>query len=199
MAEVNPPSYLQNRTDHTAQSDRMAIGSIVLHEGRVSGADLVVSQASTPNMSVSVSAGRCFIRGTQDTNQGVYHCFSDSATSVAVAAAHASLPRIDSVIARVYDAFYTGADSEWKIEVITGTPAALPDPPALPDNSIRLANIAVSAGATSILNAAISNTSKAASAIDRVLADAAERNRLGMAPGQQYYRTDLAARLFHTS
>jgi hypothetical protein len=58
----------------------------------------------------------------------------------------------------VNDAYYTGSLNNVVIQAIAGTPAGSPVAPALPANSITLATVAVGAGATSILNANISDT-----------------------------------------
>jgi len=67
-------------------------------------------------------------------------------------------PRVDLICATVNDAYYTGSLNNVVIQAIAGTPAGSPVAPALPANSITLATVAVGAGATSIINANITDT-----------------------------------------
>lgn len=159
MAELQDPSYLQGGS-HTAQGDRLVIKSLVAAEGVVGADDLLVSEKSgTPDMSVDVAAGSVFIEGTQASFQGMYHGTNDAAVNLAIAAADATNPRIDLVIARVYDAFYSGATDDWALEVVTGTAEATPSEPSVPDNAVVLARIDVPGGAsvTAITDAEITD------------------------------------------
>jgi hypothetical protein len=125
--------------------------------GVARGADLAVTQNGTPNMSVNVAAGGCFIRGTQSANQGAYHLWNDATLNVAIAAADATNPRRDLIIAQVRDLNYSGADKDARIVVVTGTPAASPVDPTVPANALVLARVAVAAGDTSIVTAEITD------------------------------------------
>jgi hypothetical protein len=125
--------------------------------GVARGADLAVTQNGTPNMTVNVAAGGCFIRGTQSANQGAYHLWNDASLSVAISAADATNSRRDLIVAQVRDANYSGASSDARIVVVTGTPAASPVDPTVPANSLVLARVAVAAGATSIVTANITD------------------------------------------
>jgi hypothetical protein len=115
--------------------------------------------ATTPSasMALSVASGPCVI---PRANQHVYVCGLTAAGTVDVPAADSVNPRIDTVIARVRDpdlgdaAGPTGATG-FAIEIVTGTPAAVP---AVPDLSaipacIPLRDYRVPAGATSITSA----------------------------------------------
>lgn len=172
MAAQNPPSFLQNVATETAVEARNLVlgllggtanGHLSSNNGGVVGsADLVVSQHSTGNMSVDVSGGAAFILGTQNATQGVYHCWSDSTvTNLVVAASDPTNPRIDRVVAQVEDAFYSGANNDWKLAVVTGTPTAgatlvnLNGVGAAPANAITLAYLLVGATVTSVLTANI--------------------------------------------
>jgi hypothetical protein len=158
MTALNPPLDLQNRTDHTAQGDRLLLRSIWSIGGRVRSGDLAVAAQGSPNMSVTVSAGGAIVPGTENTYQGTYHCFNDAAVTVTIAAADTTNPRIDLIVAKVQDAFYSGATNAWSLAAVTGTPAGVPVAPAAPANSITLATVAVAANVTSITNANITNT-----------------------------------------
>lgn len=120
--------------------------------------DFVTTQSGTPAMSVSVSAGAVLVGGTETANQGGYFCQALTATTLTIAASNPTNPRRDIVVARIYDNEYaTGPSSAFALEVVTGTPAASPSDPATPANSVVLARVAVAAGATSILNANITD------------------------------------------
>lgn len=157
MAEKNPPLYLQQRTDHTAEGDRALITSLVENEGVAASGALAVAQSSTPAMSVQVAAGRGYVQGDDNGSQGMYHVWNDAAKTLTIAAADATNPRRDIVVARVYDAYYAGATNAFALEVITGTAAASPSDPTIPNNCLPLARVAVAASATSITNANITD------------------------------------------
>lgn len=160
MTELNPPGFMQNRTDHTARVMRGAISGLIVTQGVLTAADWVVTQRGAgANMSVDVGGGQGFVLGTEATTQGFYHCVADStAVNVVITAAHASLARKDAIIARVYDAFYSGASNLWAFEVVTGTASGSPAVPTLPANSYLCAVVNVAALASSITNANIDTT-----------------------------------------
>ena len=157
MAAKNPPLYLQQRTDHTAEGDRALLETLVRNEGVAASGDLKVTENGTPNMSVNVAAGRAFVQGDDNAQQGLYHVWNDATANVVISAADATNPRWDLVVARVKDAYYSGATNAFSIEVITGTPAASPAEPTLPNNCLRLARVVVGASVTSITNANITD------------------------------------------
>lgn len=179
MTEVNPPAFLQNAgTTHTAEitreimnvlcgggqhpaSTQKAIGGV----NPALGLTLNVSQNGSPNMSVNIGSGHALVFGTEAGKQALYSVFNDATLNKTVAASDPSLPRVDLVVARVRDSFYSGVTNAWALEVITGTPAGSPVAPATPANSLVLATIAVGAGVTSIVNANISNGYQMLSAI----------------------------------
>lgn len=160
MAAQNPPLALQGAGDggilHPAKLFRQLVKDLaggasgVFHTG-----DLAVAQNGTPNMSVNVAAGSAVIAGTATADQGSYYAYNDATVNLAIAAADATNPRIDIVVAKVVD---TATDSDtWSLAMVTGTPAASPTPPSAPANSITLAQVAVAANATSIVNANITD------------------------------------------
>lgn len=157
MAELNPPLFLQNHNAHTARGDRLLIATLVPEDNCLDTNYLRVTESGTPAMSVDVAAGRCIIHGTESPLQGAYHCVNDDKKTIAIAAADSTNDRIDIVVARVYDAEYSGVDNKFAIEVITGTPALSPTAPTAPDNSIVLAEVVVEANASSIVNADITD------------------------------------------
>lgn len=173
MTELNPPFALQNAgATHTAAGDRMMLAGLLagasasgslISRGGINGAlggGLKVAAQGTPNMSVQVPSGVAYVQGSLDIKQGVYACINDGTVNITITAAHATLPRIDSIIAHVYDSQYSGATNTWALEVVTGTAASTPVAPTLPSNSLLLANISVTAAKTSIVAGDISDLRK---------------------------------------
>lgn len=139
-----------------------------LQEGVFAAGDFDVTQRGAgANMSVDVAAGGAWIYGDDTARQGAYHLVNDATVNVAVSAAHATLPRVDQVVARIYDSTVVGGSDVPAIEVIAGTPTAsaqCTDPTAanyrlgaaaLPNGAVRLADVQVDAAAASIVNAKI--------------------------------------------
>lgn len=158
MALRTPPSWLQNGT-HPADNDRLTTTGVVWKsQGVADYGSMKVSQSATPAMSVSVAAGHALINGTEVANQGLYIAYNDAATTVAIATADPAQARIDRVVVKVQDSYYSGAANQVVFAVVTGTPAGSPVPPAAPANSLTLAYVAVAANATSIVNANITDT-----------------------------------------
>lgn len=121
------------------------------------GGLFLTQQAGSPNMTVDVLSGVAYIPGTEGSKQGTYTVLNDATVNKTVAASDPSLPRIDIVVLKVQDSFYSGGTNAWSIAVVTGTPAGSPSVPAAPANSITISQIAVAAGATSITNANITD------------------------------------------
>lgn len=157
MAVVSPPAWIQAGS-YTAHTDRLVTSSIVQDEGVVQAGDLAVTASSTPGMSVKIAPGRAWIRDASPgvtENKGMYNFVNDGDVTLAVSAAHASLARIDRVVAQVEDAAISGVNNIASLKVITGTPAGSPAAPALPASSLSLGTFNVAANATSVTNANI--------------------------------------------
>jgi hypothetical protein len=156
MALITPPSWLQNGS-YTAQNDRLNANATWGTTGVRRTGDLAVTQSGTPGMSVSVAAGWGVIVGNFTTNVGTYGFYNDGAVTATITTANPTLPRIDLVCITVNDSAYTGSLNSVVVQVVAGTPAASPTVPATPTNSLALARVAVAAGATTILNANITD------------------------------------------
>lgn len=196
MTLLQPPSFLQNRTDHTAQEDRLffsgtmgaGIGGLAL----AAGVNLVRAQ-TVPNMTVLVAKEHFFMLGTENTHQGLYHGYNDGDITVTIAASSPTLPRKDIVYAAVRDAFYSGANNDLVVDKVTGTPNASPVAPAVPANGILLATIDVAANATTVINANITLANDPAVARGGVYsaADVTERDAIvaavGLYEGMTFY------------
>ena len=156
MALRTPPSWLQQGS-HPAENDRLTTQALWKTTGIVNASDLAVTQSATPAMTVQIAAGYAVIIGTTQTNMGAYIAYNDGATTVNFTTANPTLPRIDLVCVTVNDAYYTGSTNNVTFQVIAGTPNASPTVPATPANSIALAQVAIAANATSIVNANITD------------------------------------------
>lgn len=162
MPEVTPPLFLNVDSFYGADELGLPFRDFV-GEGVLGYPDLrVVQRGAGANMSVDVGAGAAWIVGdTTPTAQPEYRVRSDSTVNQAVGAAHATLPRIDQVVAEVLDATFTGASNLWRLRVVAGTAtsgatlANRTGAAALPDTAIRLADILVGAAVSSILTANI--------------------------------------------
>lgn len=152
------PNFHQAKT-YTARSTRQALQEMT---GRVEGVDLesdlkVVQRGAGANMSVDIGIGDCFVQGDTVARQGLYHGYSDAVENRAIGAAHATLPRIDRVVARIYDTVdIASATDELKLEVVAGTATSgatqdnLSGAAAVPANALSLATVLVPAAASSI-------------------------------------------------
>lgn len=160
MSVVSTPAYIQ-ALSHPADVFRRAIQAVARggYGVVVAATDLQVSQNGTPNMSVNVAAGQCVLPNTQNTTYGgVYSgALNDATVNLTIAASDPTNPRIDLIVAQVEDAAYSGGNNDWKLAVVTGTPAASPSPPTAPANSISLAQVRVNANVTSITSGVITD------------------------------------------
>lgn len=169
VAEVTPPSW-EEAGSYPAYMDRMTLAAL-LQPSPAGGpftpwggvkpsyvdAGLLVTQDVTADMYVLVQTGTCFVPAAIQTNAG-WVCHNNGTVSRVIEPASPTYPRIDVVIAHVYDAVDdSGTQNTWALEVVEGTPAAVPVVPAIPTNALALAQIAVPANATSITTADITD------------------------------------------
>jgi hypothetical protein len=200
MALLQPPSFMQNRTDHTAQEDRLWLQSLLAGHnvggvgGTAAAAGLAVVRARTvADMNIIVTRERFFIPGTESPDQGVYHTYLTADQVVPIATSSPTLPRKDIIVANVRDAFYSGSSNDWQLQAIAGTPNSSPIQPATPANGIVIAVVTVPANATSIGTSNISNVAPVVSAAggSPVFSTAAARDSFITAPyeGMSCYTT----------
>ena len=156
MTLRTPPSWLQNGS-HPAENDRLTTQALWATTGIIKNTSLAVTPNSPVGMSVIIAEGWAAIVGTTQANMGTYVAYNDAATVVAITTANPTNPRIDLVCATVQDAYYTGAQNNVIFQVVVGTPAPSPVAPALPANSIALAEVDVAAGALSITSGDITD------------------------------------------
>jgi hypothetical protein len=156
MTLRTPPSWLQNGS-HPAENDRLTTQALWATTGIIKSTSLAVTQNSPVGMSVIIASGWAAIVGTTQANMGTYVGYNDANTVVAITTANPTNPRIDLICATVNDAYYTGSTNNIVFQVIAGTPASSPVVPALPANSIALAEVDVAAGALSITSGDITD------------------------------------------
>lgn len=113
---------------------------------------MAVSAAS--GLSVQVAAGYCCVPAAS-SNQGGYIFGTLTAATLTLAAADPVNPRIDLIVARVFDLGTSASSCD--VEVVTGTPATPATAPATPSASIVLAQVLVPAGAVALGSGAITD------------------------------------------
>ena len=135
---------------YTSDAWAQVLGAIIGDGVVATGNELAVAEASPPAMSVRVNTGKAFL-------QGYYFEVHTGQETLAIGAAHATLPRIDRVVVRRDLAGRTAV-----LAVLAGTPAETPTAPALTQVAagvweISLAQVSVAAAAASIVDANITD------------------------------------------
>lgn len=154
MAIVNPPEFAQTGS-YTAKRWRMAMKNLgAVQPGAWDG---FVANPDVSGWGFSLSGGSAYVDATLGAlNKGMYHVEADNAPALTgtLTPAHATLPRIDQISIQVDDTVDSAsADDIQQILVTTGTPtsgATLGNrlgAPALPGNTLLLADVRVPAGA----------------------------------------------------
>lgn len=160
MPTLESPLWMQNDT-YTGAQDRTLVDNLWATDGVLNVGDLLVAQrAAGTNMSVDVASGVGVVTGDDAAAQGKYLCRHLSGpTNVALAAAPGvGLSRIDLIVLRIQDAAVIGgANNNFIFDKVTGTAASSPSAPALPASCMLLAQVAVGATVTQILNANITD------------------------------------------
>lgn len=157
MTLHTPPSWLQNAS-HPAENDRLTTQALWATTGIIAPASLAVTANSPAAMNVYVADGWAAIVGTTQADMGTYVAYNDASVLLTITAANPTNPRIDLICVTVNDSYYSGVADNVVFQVIAGTPASTPVAPTLPDNSISLATVYVSAGALSITSGNITDT-----------------------------------------
>lgn len=155
------------------------------------GNEMQVTQTGVASMAVIVKSGMCAIPGTEGAQQGTYGLGNDGDVTLSISAAHATLARVDIVIARIRDQAYSGAVNTGVLEVVTGTPAGSPVAPATPANSLVFANVTVPAAASSIVTGNISDQRRYLAGVGGVIRGRTTETYTNMlSPGQPVYFAD---------
>lgn len=164
------PEFLQTGS-YNAMRDRIARShGGALQSGVWGDNDFKVAQrAAGANMSVDVALGFAWVR-TVSPNKGLFHIENSATVNVAVTNAHATLPRIDQVILTVNDSTHGGGTgSTPTLTVMAGVPTSgaqissvtganyRAGAPPFGGNAIRLADIFVGPGVSSITSSDIND------------------------------------------
>ena len=160
MAELDV--QFQNTVEITGQDFRHAYER-PLGEGVEGYSDMLITPGASAT-TVNVASGIGFVRGDGLNDLGLYRCRNDATKNSAafeaggLAAPDATDPRLDQIIARVYD---DDADNEgqhkWRLAVLTGTPKAgdtfskREGAAALPNSAMLLADVLVLPGTPAVL------------------------------------------------
>ncbi len=121
--------------------------------------DLKAALAANDGLGVVHYPGQCVIHRP---GQGPYVCTLDRTGRVQLDHADPSLPRVDLIVARVYDERQGDPRTEFVIEPVTGTSGPEPVEPELPVVSIPLARVAVPAGTTQLAGSMFTDLRRAA-------------------------------------
>lgn len=123
-----------------------------------------VTPNSTANLTVWVEVGNCVINTAQ---QGAYMCALQTRAQLTIATAHASLNRIDLIVARVYDdqnaAIGSAAGTRkfnvevWQGDNVSGTATAPSITSIVAAGAIPLAEVRVNANTTAITSTQITD------------------------------------------
>lgn len=150
------PLWAQELT-YPARLDRQLIMAAFDLEGVVQGLR-VTQRGAGANMSVDIASGTCIIDGDDQAFQGSYLGQSSATVNVTIGAAPGSNSRIDLIVARVYDPNAgSGSSAIFTFEAIAGSVSGSPVAPALPNTAIPIAQVLVTNGDTSVVNAAITD------------------------------------------
>lgn len=125
-----------------------ATGPLTTLAGCAPGGLQLVGSAAV-SMQARLTPGRVWVAGTSAAAQGAYPVTVDADALLTFGDGHATLPRIDALVVRVYDPDYDGTTAAASvIELVQGQPAAAPVPPGVPKNAELLYHVRVPAGAS---------------------------------------------------
>lgn len=177
--------------------DDRSFWQVGLQEGAVGAGDFkVVERGAGANMTVDVACNTGFavVQGDTVTNQGLYVVRPHTAVAnLDIATAHATNPRVDSVVVQVDDDEHdAGGNTRARVMVLTGTAtggATLDNrtgAPALPNSALLLADVLVPATDTTISNTQIRDRRKWARGAYRMI-----KRVTNAAAGNNYTTTSL--------
>lgn len=200
---LKTPLFLEgDTTTQNADEVRNLIKTIFGDRPGVPNAASMLVTAPSANMTVTVAAGAILIEGSQASSQGYYHLYNDAPMVLNIAAADATNPRNDLVIARVKDSFYSGTDDEAELVVLTGTPSgspAIPNPTALGyNNYAELAVVNVPANDTSITSGQLTDRRPRTVALGGVIICTSSTRPSAAFEGMTIYETDTDRQLTYT-
>jgi len=156
-------------------------------EGVLNAGDLKVTAAAAGGMRVDVAAGTALVKGDSGvpgtgTSQGLFVAVNDAAipNAVTLAAAHATLPRVDRVVLRVRDSsdLGSGADNA-VIDFVTGVATSgatldnLAGAVAVPNDCLLLADVLIPAAAAAVTAGNVRDRRKWARGVNYSVAETA--------------------------
>lgn len=144
---------------YTASAVRQLIDAIWPKDGTITPGDMLVTQRGAgANYSVDIAAGRAVITGSDVVHQGTFLTQSNGVVNIATPTPPVSGTRFHRLVAQLLDKQAAGTLYGWQYHLVTDTGSGLP---AAPADSYTLATIALPAGAASVTNSIITNTSLA--------------------------------------
>jgi hypothetical protein len=154
---------IDGMTNHTAADLRAAIADFIVAAGvlNVSGGDLAVTENGTPNMSVNVAPGIAYVLNASWTatssDQKLWDVLVDAIVNVAISSNPSGSTRYDLICVKVDTGVSPNASASDVATVISyeGTPGA--GIPATPNNYLKIAEVEVINGATTIITAKITD------------------------------------------
>lgn len=192
---VRPGTFIDGQS--VAASDmRLSLGAHLAPAGPLRaregalGAAITVTAQPTPNMTVSVPAFAAAI-DNDGFGFGPVSLVNDGPVTQTIAASSSTNPRRDIIVAQWTGEEAAAGSRGTTIKVVTGTAATVPVSPAVPANSLKLCDIQVPAGATSINNGNITNTLLQTSALGGITPSRTAIDVVGVYPGQFRYRLDI--------
>jgi hypothetical protein len=162
MTAVNPPAWMQSRTDHSAAVFRRGtmallggatLGATDGHGGVVPGyGNRLTVTGSGSTLQSFVDTGLCIIVNDASAFAGPYVCYNDGSVSQTHDPANATLFRRDIVYAQVLDTGFGDGSSVFQFNIAKGTNnASSPAPlPTLPSRAIPLGYISIDPAITNL-------------------------------------------------
>jgi hypothetical protein len=130
----------------------------------LSANDLKVEAQASPNMTIKVNPGSCFVLrdsyAANDNTQKFWNVVVTATTNVTIPTADPSNPRIDLICVKVDTGVSPDADASnvATLVCVQGTAAGSPSAPSIPTNHLKIAEIAVAAGVSTIVNGNITDS-----------------------------------------
>lgn len=153
MAEVDGWFESAGAVNH-AIGLRRAVQDAFSASGIATVGALAVTASGTADDQVHIAAGSALIPYTV-TSGGLQPVYNNASVALTIAAADATNPRHDLIIAEILDSTTPGTSASgtdlWRLRVVQGTPASSPSDPAVTGNDgyILLARVQVDASLSS--------------------------------------------------
>lgn len=169
--------------------------------GVVRSTDMAVTAGA--GTTVNVAEGLALVRGTQQSDQGVYVTSNDAPKNLTISAADATNPRKDLIVSRVKDAEYGISGDTGPLEVVSGTPTGgltagnATGRPTPPENALILAEVFVPAAAASSASYTITDLRTRAYALGATAVCKSTTRPTSIGEGQVIYELDTNREWFY--